>query len=71
MPDDEFGDALNVLTHEIRVAVLREPVDTDGPVAFSEPRGQVGVRDPRKFNGAVARSPRPQGATQAEGRVAQ
>jgi hypothetical protein len=50
MSDEEFGDALNALTHEIRVAVLRELADADGPVAFSELRDRVGVRDPGKFN---------------------
>ena len=50
MSDDEFGDALDALTHEIRVAVLRELADADGPVAFSELRDRVGVRDPGKFN---------------------
>ncbi|ERH11426.1 MAG: hypothetical protein J07HB67_00433 [halophilic archaeon J07HB67] len=50
MPDDEFEDALSALTHEIRVAVLRELADADEPVAFSELRDRVGVRDPGKFN---------------------
>jgi hypothetical protein len=50
MTDDEFGDALGALTHEVRADILRELADADGPLPFSTLRERVGVRDSGRFN---------------------
>lgn len=43
-------DALEVLGHEVRVAVLRELAEADRPLSFTELRERVGIRDSGKFN---------------------
>ncbi|WP_435360662.1 DUF7347 domain-containing protein [Haloarchaeobius sp. DFWS5] len=50
MVPPDTSDALEVLGNEIRMRILRELADTDEPLAFSELRRRVGVRDTGKFN---------------------
>jgi hypothetical protein len=50
MDDADATDALEVLGNEIRIDILRELADADGPLAFSTLRTRVGVRDTGKFN---------------------
>jgi hypothetical protein len=48
--DDDFDDALSALTHEIRVAIVRELADADRPLPFTELKSRVDVRDAGRFN---------------------
>ncbi len=50
MTDRGFDGALDALTHETRVAILRTLADTDRPLPFSDLRTRVGVEDPGRFN---------------------
>lgn len=50
MADESFDGALAALTHETRVAILRELADADRPLAFTELKSRVGVADPGQFN---------------------
>ncbi|MFC4450424.1 DUF7347 domain-containing protein [Halorussus aquaticus] len=47
---EDVTDALEVLGNEIRVSILRELADADGPLSFTELRERVGIRDTGKFN---------------------
>ncbi|UPV74175.1 winged helix-turn-helix domain-containing protein [Halorussus limi] len=46
----DVTDALDVLGNEIRVAILRELAEADGPLSFTELRERTGIRDTGKFN---------------------
>jgi len=46
----DVTDALDVLGNEIRVSILRELAEADGPLSFTELRQRAGVRDTGKFN---------------------
>ncbi|WP_135826007.1 winged helix-turn-helix domain-containing protein [Halorussus ruber] len=46
----DVTDALEVLGNEIRVSILRELAEADGPLSFTELRERSGVRDTGKFN---------------------
>jgi hypothetical protein len=46
MSDSIFDGALGALTHETRVAILREVADADRPLPVSELRSRVGAADP-------------------------
>lgn len=50
MTDGTFDGALRALTHETRVAILRELADTDDPLSFTELKRRVGATDPGRFN---------------------
>lgn len=47
---ESVTDALEVLGNEIRVSILRELAEADGPLSFTELRERAGVRDTGKFN---------------------
>lgn len=47
---EDVTDALDVLANEIRVSILRELADADGPLTFTQLRERTGVRDTGKFN---------------------
>ncbi|UPW00165.1 winged helix-turn-helix domain-containing protein [Halorussus gelatinilyticus] len=46
----DVTDALDVLGNEIRVSILRELAEADGPLSFTELRKRAGIRDTGKFN---------------------
>ncbi|WP_435153723.1 DUF7347 domain-containing protein [Haladaptatus sp. DFWS20] len=52
--DDEIADAavdaLGTLASEHRIAILRELATAEKPLAFSELRERVGIRDTGRFN---------------------
>ncbi|WP_266077117.1 DUF7347 domain-containing protein [Haladaptatus caseinilyticus] len=52
--DDEIADAavdaLGTLASEHRIAILRELATAEEPLAFSELRERVGIRDTGRFN---------------------
>jgi hypothetical protein len=50
MANSDVTDALEVLGNEIRVSILRELAEADGPLSFTELRERAGVRDTGKFN---------------------
>lgn len=43
-------EALELLANEHRLAILRTLADADGPLAFSELRKRIGMRDTGRFN---------------------
>ncbi|MFB6269454.1 MAG: ArsR/SmtB family transcription factor, partial [Halobacterium sp.] len=47
---DDAEDAFAAVADELRVAILRELWDADGPLAFSDLRGRLDVRDSGRFN---------------------
>ncbi|SDQ26088.1 ArsR/SmtB family transcription factor [Natronobacterium texcoconense] len=52
---DDPTDALEALGNETRLAILRTLAEADGPLAFSELRERVGIRDSGKFNYHLSR----------------
>lgn len=50
MSDGTFEGALGALTHETRVAILRQLADAGRPLSFSELKSRVGAADPGRFN---------------------
>jgi len=50
MADGTFDGALRALTHETRVAILRQLAEADGPLSFTELKSRVGATDSGRFN---------------------
>ncbi|WP_256299112.1 ArsR/SmtB family transcription factor [Haloarchaeobius salinus] len=55
MDDERAADALDVLGHEHRIAILRALAEADGPLSFSALHARVGMRDSGKFNYHLSR----------------
>ncbi|WP_440991198.1 DUF7347 domain-containing protein [Haloarchaeobius baliensis] len=55
MDDADAADALDVLAHEHRIAILRALAEADEPLSFSSLHTQVGMRDSGKFNYHLAK----------------
>lgn len=50
MSDQGVEDALSALTHEVRVAILRELADAEEALSFTDLKERVDVRDAGRFN---------------------
>ncbi|MFC4407196.1 DUF7347 domain-containing protein [Haloarchaeobius iranensis] len=55
MEDADAADALDVLAHEHRIAILRALAEADEPLSFSALHARVGMRDSGKFNYHLAK----------------
>jgi hypothetical protein len=50
MVNEEFTGALSVLTHEMRVRILRTLADADDALSFTELKSRVDAADSGRFN---------------------
>lgn len=49
-PEDGYPDALDLLSDETRISILRELARAESPLRFAELRRRVGMRDSGTFN---------------------